>query len=159
MSRDIVQFVPLREFHSRSGANFSLARETLAEIPTQLTSFMRSKGIKPNPPPLRRRQDTITQGPPGKDILHQLCSVCKCPCPCSPPAICSSSVTTIISLYTTILSSKHPHANSVPNEPTCSWTPVLSHCAAAQSKPSPTPSLLIIKFCPRRGTLSLLVNV
>ena len=65
MSRDIVQFVPLRQFQSRGGANFSLAKETLAEIPTQLLSFMRSKGIKPNPPPLRR-YETFSQQTPGK---------------------------------------------------------------------------------------------
>ncbi len=65
MSRDIVQFVPLRQFQSRGGANFSLAKETLAEIPTQLLSFMKSKGIKPNPPPLRR-QETFSQRIPGE---------------------------------------------------------------------------------------------
>lgn len=49
--RDIVQFVPLNQFltgHSvRSQAD--LAKEVLAEIPDQITGFMRSRGFKPNP--------------------------------------------------------------------------------------------------------------
>ncbi len=68
MSRDIVQFVPLRNFQSRNGTNFSLSKETLAEIPNQLTSFMKSKGIKPNPPPLRRHE-TFSQGMPSGMFL------------------------------------------------------------------------------------------
>lgn len=51
--RDIVQFVPLNKFLSRTGMPFiksqtDLAKEVLAEIPEQLTSFMKSRGIKPN---------------------------------------------------------------------------------------------------------------
>lgn len=51
--RDIVQFVPLNKFLSNSGPNqyiksqADLAKEVLAEIPEQLTSFMKSRGIKP----------------------------------------------------------------------------------------------------------------
>ncbi|XP_065898751.1 copine-9-like [Dysidea avara] len=52
MARDIVQFVPLREFKTQ-GVDFSLARETLAEIPGQFLSYMKSKNIKPNPPVTR----------------------------------------------------------------------------------------------------------
>ena len=60
MKRDIVQFVPLRQFRKqRDPNNFSLARETLAEIPDQLVSYMKSKGIKPNPPVVQRR-DTMS---------------------------------------------------------------------------------------------------
>lgn len=48
--RDIVQFVPLNQFltgHAvRSQAD--LAKEVLAEIPDQITGFMRSRGFKPN---------------------------------------------------------------------------------------------------------------
>ena len=65
MERDIVQFVPLRRFHSRSGANFSLARETLAEIPDQFLGCMKKYNIKPNPPPLRYQQSTFAGGPQG----------------------------------------------------------------------------------------------
>lgn len=46
MERDIVQFVPMRNFSDHQGAR--LARETLAEIPSQLLSYMKKHGIKPN---------------------------------------------------------------------------------------------------------------
>ena len=60
-SRDIVQFVPLNKFVSKNGPTMfvhsqaDLAKEVLAEIPDQMTSYMRSKGFKPNQPtaPLR----------------------------------------------------------------------------------------------------------
>ncbi|XP_055298091.1 copine-8-like [Sitodiplosis mosellana] len=51
--RDIVQFVPLNKYLSRNGpdqfikSQADLAKEVLAEIPQQLTSFMKSHGIKP----------------------------------------------------------------------------------------------------------------
>lgn len=49
--RDIVQFVPLNKFLSKDGpfvqSQAELAKEVLAEIPEQLTSFMKSRGIKP----------------------------------------------------------------------------------------------------------------
>lgn len=48
--RDIVQFVPMNQFLTgqvvRSQAE--LAKEVLAEIPEQITGYMRSKGFKPN---------------------------------------------------------------------------------------------------------------
>jgi hypothetical protein len=46
-SRDIVQFVPFRDFKDKSHESFS--SELLAEIPYQLTSFMKSRNIKPRP--------------------------------------------------------------------------------------------------------------
>lgn len=52
-ARDIVQFVPLNRFLSHSGptqhikSQADLAKEVLAEIPEQLTSFMKSRGLKP----------------------------------------------------------------------------------------------------------------
>jgi hypothetical protein len=46
-SRDIVQFVPFRDYRNKSAEAFS--SELLAEIPYQLTSFMKSKGLKPRP--------------------------------------------------------------------------------------------------------------
>jgi len=46
--RDIVQFVPFREF--KNAPMSRLAKETLEEIPGQLLSYMQSQGIKPNPP-------------------------------------------------------------------------------------------------------------
>lgn len=52
--RDIVQFVPLNKFLSKNGvavkSQADLAREVLAEVPDQLTSFMKSRGFKPNMP-------------------------------------------------------------------------------------------------------------
>ena len=49
--RDIVQFVPLNKFMSRSGpfvrSQADLAKEVLAEIPDQMTGYMKSRGFKP----------------------------------------------------------------------------------------------------------------
>ncbi|KAJ3602392.1 hypothetical protein NHX12_030147, partial [Muraenolepis orangiensis] len=51
--RDIVQFVPFRDYMDRSGNQVlsmaRLAKDVLAEIPDQLLSFMRSRGIEPRP--------------------------------------------------------------------------------------------------------------
>ncbi|XP_054166556.1 copine-8-like [Oppia nitens] len=50
--RDIVQFVPINRFLTRSGPSIrskaDLAREVLYEIPEQLTGYMKSKGFRPN---------------------------------------------------------------------------------------------------------------
>merc|ERR1719277_1642621 len=48
-SRDIVQFVELRQFiqHNGTWSKEQLGREVLAEIPTQLLSFMKSKQFPP----------------------------------------------------------------------------------------------------------------
>lgn len=43
-SRDIVQFVPLRDIQ---GEELSVAQTLLAELPTQFLTYMRSRGIKP----------------------------------------------------------------------------------------------------------------
>uniref|UniRef100_A0A914XQU7 VWFA domain-containing protein n=1 Tax=Plectus sambesii TaxID=2011161 RepID=A0A914XQU7_9BILA len=53
--RDIVQFVPFRKYQ-HSGSNWTaaqaaLAKEVLCEVPKQLTTWMRSRGIVPKPPP------------------------------------------------------------------------------------------------------------
>lgn len=45
--RDIVQFVPFREFAGKGSA--ALAQEVLAEIPSQVLKYMSMKGINPNP--------------------------------------------------------------------------------------------------------------
>jgi hypothetical protein len=47
MARDIVQFVPFREVNNSPQR---LAKEVLAEIPRELVSFFKKKGIFPNPP-------------------------------------------------------------------------------------------------------------
>ncbi|XP_033942084.1 copine Va [Pseudochaenichthys georgianus] len=53
--RDIVQFVPFRDYMDRTGNHvLSMARlvkDVLAEIPDQLISYMKSRAIKPNPVP------------------------------------------------------------------------------------------------------------
>ena len=48
--RDIVQFVAFRDFLSHQNPNHAgleLARSLLKEIPTQLVSFMNSRGLSP----------------------------------------------------------------------------------------------------------------
>ncbi|XP_048948504.1 copine-5 isoform X2 [Canis lupus dingo] len=54
--RDIVQFVPFRDYVDRTGNHVlsmaRLARDVLAEIPDQLVSYMKSQGIRPRPPPV-----------------------------------------------------------------------------------------------------------
>lgn len=58
--RDIVQFVPLNKFLSNSGpfikSQADLAKEVLAEVPGQLTSFMKSHGFKPQMAPTQEFQ-------------------------------------------------------------------------------------------------------
>ncbi|OWK57382.1 Copine-8 [Lonchura striata] len=53
--RDIVQFVPFRDYIDRSGNHVlsmaRLAKDVLAEIPEQFLSYMRVRGIKPSPAP------------------------------------------------------------------------------------------------------------
>ncbi|XP_063766463.1 copine-9-like isoform X1 [Eleginops maclovinus] len=52
--RDIVQFVPFRDYIDRSGNQVlsmaRLAKDVLAEIPEQLLSFMKTRGLEPRPP-------------------------------------------------------------------------------------------------------------
>ncbi|KAK2158065.1 hypothetical protein LSH36_178g06009 [Paralvinella palmiformis] len=66
--RDIVQFVPFREFINKSQgqdlmySQALLAKEVLAEIPEQFTSFMKKHNIKPRP--ALQRQPTIPSAPP-----------------------------------------------------------------------------------------------
>jgi len=45
--RDIVQFVPYRQFRNDP---ILLAREVLEEVPTQLIGYFKSRSIRPNPP-------------------------------------------------------------------------------------------------------------
>merc|ERR1711902_168138 len=54
-SRDIVQFVPMRNFQgiggpNSQGAGVHLAKEVLAEIPEQFVGFMKSRKIIPKNP-------------------------------------------------------------------------------------------------------------
>ncbi|XP_046542548.1 copine-8-like isoform X2 [Haliotis rubra] len=57
--RDIVQFVPLRDFLGRNGEDpqsvqARLAKEVLEEIPDQFLSYMQRHNVKPKPPLERR---------------------------------------------------------------------------------------------------------
>ncbi|XP_064422274.1 copine-9 [Latimeria chalumnae] len=61
--RDIVQFVPFRDYIDRSGNQVlsmaRLAKDVLAEIPEQLLSFMKTRGIKPRPAPTSTLQHSL----------------------------------------------------------------------------------------------------
>ena len=46
-------------------SSFPQARETLAEIPDQFLSYMKTHGIKPNPPPLKKQQSSFINPPGG----------------------------------------------------------------------------------------------
>lgn len=64
--RDIVQFVPFSKvmgMGKHAGAH--LAREVLAEIPTQFVGYMKSKDIAPKPP-----ITTVTTLPPDPSLLN-----------------------------------------------------------------------------------------
>jgi hypothetical protein len=52
--RDIVQFVPFKEFKNDP---VELAKEILKEVPDQMTSYFQSNGIKPNSNKYADRQE------------------------------------------------------------------------------------------------------
>lgn len=66
--RDIVQFVPLNKFLSKDGecikSQSDLAEEVLAEIPEQLTSFMKSRGFNKTSPNEPANSSTIVPTAP-----------------------------------------------------------------------------------------------
>ena len=69
-ARDIVQFVPMRNFLSSTRsdpqmARLRLAREVLAEVPEQFVSFMKSKRIVPR----ARQQQQQQQLPPDPEAV------------------------------------------------------------------------------------------
>ncbi|KAF3816213.1 hypothetical protein GH733_014386, partial [Mirounga leonina] len=70
--RDIVQFVPFRDYIDRSGNHIlsmaRLAKDVLAEIPEQFLSYMRARGIKPSPAPPPYTPPTHDPHPPQR--LH-----------------------------------------------------------------------------------------
>ncbi|XP_069489751.1 copine-5 isoform X5 [Ambystoma mexicanum] len=67
--RDIVQFVPFRDYIDRTGNHVlsmaRLAKDVLAEIPDQFISYMKARGIKPNPAP-------PPYTPPGHTLQTQI---------------------------------------------------------------------------------------
>ena len=58
-SRDIVQFVPFRKFQ---GNSTMLAKEVLAELPRQLTSYMKAKNLIPAPPQMMNNSEICPLG-------------------------------------------------------------------------------------------------
>ncbi|PSN46006.1 Copine-8 [Blattella germanica] len=67
--RDIVQFVPFRNFQrlrNVSAAKAYLAKEVLAEIPDQVVGYMKSRNIPPKPPETQQNlpSQTYEEGPP-----------------------------------------------------------------------------------------------
>ncbi|KAF9428042.1 Copine-8 [Podila epigama] len=56
MARDIVQFVPFRDFQVGAFGNEALAEAVLAEVPDQFVSYMAQNKIQARPPP---RADTM----------------------------------------------------------------------------------------------------
>jgi hypothetical protein len=58
MSRDIVQFVPFKEFSSDP---YKLAKETLQEIPGQLVDFFTKRNIYPLPAKEEQRRAIANQ--------------------------------------------------------------------------------------------------
>ncbi|KAL4656776.1 copine-8-like isoform X1 [Arapaima gigas] len=67
--RDIVQFVPFRDYVDRTGNHIlsmaRLAKDVLAEVPDQFLSYMRTRGIKPAPAP-------PPYSPPGQPLQTQI---------------------------------------------------------------------------------------
>lgn len=70
--RDIVQFVPLNKFLSKNGESIKsqadLAKEVLAEIPEQITSYMKSRGLKPKS--LDVPQSESAPPPPDASVIQ-----------------------------------------------------------------------------------------
>ncbi|KAJ6632725.1 Copine-8 [Pseudolycoriella hygida] len=73
-ARDIVQFVPLNKFLTRNGATIrsqaALAKDVLAEIPGQLTSFMKSNGIMPQK--MQNSQNASESYPSAPELYPEL---------------------------------------------------------------------------------------
>ena len=65
--RDIVQFVPFRNFqhlHNVSAAKAYLAKEVLAEIPDQVVGYMKSRNINPKQSQAQHSTNTSNMAPP-----------------------------------------------------------------------------------------------
>ena len=63
------QFVPFRDYIDRTGNHVlsmaRLAKDVLAEIPSQFLSYMKTRGIKPSPAP-------PPYTPPGQPLQTQI---------------------------------------------------------------------------------------
>ena len=74
-SRDIVQFVPMRNFlgvneHNYQHSHLYLAKEVLAEIPDQFLGFMKSRNIVPLTSPRTSMNRPINLPPDPDSIIH-----------------------------------------------------------------------------------------
>jgi len=74
-SRDIVQFVPMRNFlgiggPNSQGAGVYLAKEVLAEIPDQFIGFMKSRKIVPKAPHLRSTNQSVNLPPDPESAIN-----------------------------------------------------------------------------------------
>jgi hypothetical protein len=71
--RDIVQFVPFRNFQNLrnvSAAKAYLAKEVLAEIPDQIVGYMKSRNIQPKKPNTQQSTNTSSEAPPPPYSEH-----------------------------------------------------------------------------------------
>jgi hypothetical protein len=69
-TRDIVQFVPFKKFTTMEDphmASIRLAREILAEIPTQFIGYMKANNIAPRPP-----QENVSILPPDPELIQMV---------------------------------------------------------------------------------------
>jgi hypothetical protein len=64
-SRDIVQFVPFRDFQGDSAA---LASATLAELPTQVVEHLQRKGVQPKDRPGAEGFEKVVKGVAGMKL-------------------------------------------------------------------------------------------
>ena len=62
MKNDIVQFVPMREVKSKS-QHFNLAKEVLAEVSGQVTTYMSNHNVEPRPAVPRGFKGAYGQAP------------------------------------------------------------------------------------------------
>jgi len=73
--RDIVQFVPLRDFMKKgTGQVMSqarLAQEVLQEIPEQVTEYMQQHGITPMQPVMDYQRSVLSDGERSTSLNHQ----------------------------------------------------------------------------------------
>ncbi|XP_064610310.1 copine-3-like isoform X2 [Liolophura sinensis] len=69
VKRDIVQFVPFRDFKQASSAR--LASFVLAEIPKQVTGYFKMRGLQPRPPPQLAAQPPAQAGQPPAQADQQ----------------------------------------------------------------------------------------
>ncbi|XP_077865156.1 copine-8-like [Saccoglossus kowalevskii] len=79
--RDIVQFVPFRDYLSGGTSvllsQARLAKDVLAEVPDQVLLWMKKRGIKPKESPPEQRS-TIGQAPQGSVRQPQTSADCRC---------------------------------------------------------------------------------